>query len=160
MAEVANAPVTLGNYIRVPMDGSISRQTLIHELGHIWQYQTQGTAYISDSIYHQTAATIRTGSRDAAYTVTAQDLQSRSIHNLNAEQQATVIETFFADVSVRNDPNYVRFMREVRSARPLPEAMILEEAAFGPGGGRNMFEDPSSGRDRASGTVPLFRLEF
>src|SRR5262245_39948344 len=45
-AVVANAPTTLGNFIRIPMNGSIDRRTLIHELTHVWQYQTKGTRYI------------------------------------------------------------------------------------------------------------------
>jgi hypothetical protein len=159
-AEVVNAPTTLGNYIRIPMDGAISRRTLIHELAHIWQYQTKGTGYISDSLYHQISATIATGSRDAAYEVTEADLRVSSIHDLPAEKQATVVETFYASAAARTDRNYLRFIGQVRSARPLPENIILEEAAFGPGGGRNMFEDPSRPGSPATGTVPIFRIEF
>jgi hypothetical protein len=160
-AVVANAPTTLGNYIRIPMDGSIDRRTLIHELTHVWQYQTKGTQYISDSVWHQVGATISTGSRNAAYVVTEADLRVSSINSLPAEKQAVIVETFFADPSVRSDPNYARFIEQVRRATPLPESLILEEAAFGPGGGRrNIFEDPlRPGRD-APGTVPILRIEF
>jgi hypothetical protein len=160
-AVVANAPTTLGNFIRIPLNGSINRQTLIHELAHIWQYQTQGTQYISDSICHQVGGAVATGSRNAAYVVTPDDLQSRSIRDLPAEKQAVVVETYFADPSVRTDPNYRRFIEQVRRARPLPENLVLEEAAFGPGGSRrDLFEEPGRGRDTAPGTVPILRLEF
>jgi hypothetical protein len=160
-AVVANAPTTLGNFIRIPMDGSIDRRTLIHELAHVWQYQTKGTQYISDSILHQVGAAIATGSRNAAYTVTEADLRARSIHDLPAEKQAVVVETFFADPGVRADPNYQRFIGQVRRATPLPESLILEEAAFGPGGGRrDLFEDPSRPGGSAPGTVPILRIEF
>ena len=160
-AVVANAPTTLGNFIRIPMNGSIDRQTLIHELTHIWQYQTKGTQYISDSIVHQVGAMISAGTRNAAYNVTESDLRTRSIHDLPAEKQAVVVETFFANVSLRTDANYLRFIGQVRQARPLPESVILEEAAFGPGGGRrDLFEDPTRPGGSAPGTVPIFRLEF
>ncbi|HYP26015.1 MAG TPA: hypothetical protein VE262_04785 [Blastocatellia bacterium] len=160
-AVVANAPTTLGNFIRIPMDGSIDRQTLIHELAHVWQYQTKGTQYISDSLWHQVGAAIGSGSRNAAYDVTEADLRARSIHDLPAEKQAVVIETFFADARARTDANYRRFIQEVRRASPLPESLILEEAAFGPGGGRrDLFEDPSRPGGSAPGTVPILRIEF
>ena len=160
-AVVANAPTTLGNFIRIPMNGSIDRRTLIHELAHIWQYQTKGTGYISDSLFHQAAAAIGSGTRNAAYIVTEADLRVSSINDLPAEKQAVIVETFFADPNVRTDANYMRFIRQVRSARPLPESIILEEAAFGPGGGRrDMFEDPARPGGSAQGTVPILRIEF
>lgn len=160
-AVVANAPTTLGNFIRIPMNGTINRRTLIHELTHIWQYQTKGTAYISDSLFHQAAATITTGSRDGAYQVTEADMRVNSIHNLPAEKQAVIVETFFADQTVRTDPNYMRFVEQVRRARPLPENIILENAAFGPGGGRrDIFEDINRPDSRTQGTIPILRIEF
>lgn len=161
-AVVANAPTTLGNYIRIPMNGTIDRRTLIHELTHIWQYQTKGTAYISDSLFHQAAATITTGSRNGAYQVTEADLRARTIDSLPAEKQAVVVETFFADPNVRTDANYMRFIEQVRRARPLPESIILNEAMFGSGGGRTdiLREGESRSDGRNQGTVPILRLEF
>lgn len=161
-AIVANAPTTLGNYIRIGMHGRISRQTLIHELAHIWQYQTMGTAYISDSVYHQVGATITTGSRNAAYKLSAADLSAGSIYDLTAEKQARVVENYYADPKLRTDPVYEKFIGEVRRARPLPENIIQEEAAFGPGMGHQhlLQDDPGGIIDRAPGTVPLVRIEF
>lgn len=160
-AVVANAPTTLGNFIRIPMNGSIDRRTLIHELTHIWQYQTKGTAYISDSLFHQVAATVTTGSRNGAYAVTEADMRVNSINSLPAEKQAVIVETFYAVPTVRTEADYMRFINQVRSARPLPESIILEEAAFGPGGGRrDMFEDPTRPGGASQGTVPILRIEF
>ena len=160
-AVVANAPTTLGNYIRIPMDGSISRSVLIHELTHIWQYQTRGTRYISDSVCHQVGAAISTGSRSGAYGVTEVDLRARSIDDLPAETQAMIVQTFFQVSDARANPDYQRFIRQVRQARPLPENIILEEAAFGPGGGRrDLFDVPGRPGEPAPGTVPIIRLEF
>src|SRR5262249_40941079 len=52
----------------------------------------------------------------------------------------------------RTDPIYQRFIRQAHRATPLPESLILEEAAFGPGGGRReLFEDPSRPCDSALG---------
>jgi hypothetical protein len=160
-AVVANAPTTLGNYIRVPMNGFVDYQTLIHELAHIWQYQTMGTQYISDSICHQLGARVATGSRDAAYEVTDADLRASSISTLPAEKQAVIVETYFANPAIRSDPNYQRFMKEVRGARPLPESLILEEAVFGPNvGQRNPLNDSGQSADQVPGVVSIFRIEL
>ena len=41
---ILNAPTTLGNQIRVPPGWSFldNKPVLVHEMGHIWQYQTRG----------------------------------------------------------------------------------------------------------------------
>jgi hypothetical protein len=106
-------------------------------LTHIWQYQTKGTAYISDSIWHQVGAAVATGSRNAAYAITDADLHTSSISALPAEKQAVIVETYFANPAVRSDPNYQRFINQVQAARPLPESLVLEEAVFG--GEPNLF---------------------
>lgn len=90
--------------------------TLIHELAHVWQYQTKGPAYISDSAWHQVSAVLATGSRRAAYDLTEADLNAESIHHLPAEKQAVIIECWFANPALREDPDYARFLAEVRTA--------------------------------------------
>lgn len=156
-AAVANAPTTLGNYIRIAPGESMSQSTLVHELAHVWQYQTKGTQYISDSLWHQVRATIATGSRNAAYEVTI--VPRKSIHRYTAEQQAMIIEHYFASPSLQSDPEYVRMIGEVRRARPIPPSLIMEEAAFG--SDTNPFGVPDPSRPNAPlRTIPLFRLEF
>lgn len=113
-ASIVNSPTTLGNVIRTPLEGEIDRVTLIHELAHVWQYQTRGAAYISDSAWHQAGATLTTGSRRAAYELTPADLAAASIHDLPAEKQAVVVERWFADPFLREHPGYRRFLAEVR----------------------------------------------
>lgn len=111
---IANSPVALGNTIRVGGDGAIDRSTLIHELAHVWQYQTGGTFYISDSVYHQLASVFRTGSRRGAYCVRPEDLTTDSIHHLPVEKQAMVIETYFAFPAARTDARFCRLIEEIR----------------------------------------------
>ena len=69
-ARILNAPTTIGNQIRVPygwnFDG-VRRPVLVYEFGHIWQYQTQGTGYMTDSVYHTSRGPIATGDRNVAY---------------------------------------------------------------------------------------------
>jgi hypothetical protein len=84
-AAVANSPTVLGNYIRVSKGGPISPSILIHELAHIWQYQTKGLRYISSSVCQQLSTivdrpTIKTGF---------------SIHDYKAEEQAMIISDYY-----------------------------------------------------------------
>ena len=118
-ASIVNSPATLGNIIRAPQHGEIDRVTLIHELAHVWQYQTRGTAYIFDSVWHQVSATLTTGSRHAAYVLTWEDLAAGSIHDLPAEKQAVIIERWFAQPALRQHPDYTRFLAEVRASSKL-----------------------------------------
>ncbi len=134
-ATVAAAPTTLGNNIRT--SGQMSDATLVHELAHIWQYQNLGSAYISDSLWHQAVATVTTGSRNGAYepNVTA----GRAFTDYQAEQQATIVERWYSLADFRNNALYQVLVDQVRAARPLAEnvrrMLFLEEAAYGPGMG-------------------------
>ena len=114
---VAYTPMALGNTIRIGLHGGIDRPTLIHELAHVWQYQTRGPSYISNSALHQTWSAMRTGSTLAAYEVTDEDLAATSIHDLPAEKQAMIVETWFSSESARRDPRHCRFVEEVRWSR-------------------------------------------
>jgi len=71
------------------------------------------------------------------------------------------VETYFANSAVRSDPDYQRFIKQVRGARPLPENLILEEAVFGPSVGElKLLDDPGRLADRVPGVVPVFRIEL
>ena len=158
---IVNAPTTLGNYIRVSPGERIPRHVLIHELAHIWQFQTKGTAYISDSLWHQAVATIATGSRSAAYQVNI--VPGQSIHDYTAEQQAVIIENYFVDSAKRSDPEYQKMIGEVRRARPIPQSLILEEAALGPAMGSERLRSNIIGEPEpfvGGGNIPLIRVEF
>jgi hypothetical protein len=111
---IVNSPTCLGNIIRVAGGGEIDRITLIHELAHVWQYQTRGAEYISDSAWHQVSAALTTGSRQAAYLISFDDLAAASIFDLPAEKQAVIIERWFADPGLRVHADYRRFLSEVR----------------------------------------------
>ena len=65
---------------------------LIHELAHVWQYQTCGFRYIVSSLSAQLRAWAATGSRHAAYD------WRKALHmpwaRWNAEQQAQCISDY------------------------------------------------------------------
>lgn len=69
--------------------------TLIHELGHVWQYQHGGLAYIPDALQAQAASTIATGDRNAAYDWRSAVQDGKEWKDWNAEQQAEAMEDYF-----------------------------------------------------------------
>ena len=105
----ANAPTTLGNYVRISLESRFDDSTLTHELTHVWQYQTHGTGYISNSMCAQIAGAIGTGSRNAAYEIHPADLRTvRSFSELSAERQARTVEHYFLSTLLQNSDPAVR----------------------------------------------------
>lgn len=154
---VVAAPTTLGNNIRTPQR-DMEQWVLIHELTHVWQYQTQGTRYISMSACAQLRAAIASGDRNAAYSYVPGE---RNITDYGAEQQASIVEDWFKKPALRTEANYMRYIAQVRSARPTMTAQErYNEAMFGDTGrGGRGVPPPPSGLE-PSGTAPLFRVEF
>jgi hypothetical protein len=101
----AGAPKTLGNTIHLRSDWGhfkgdgleltqSGQETLIHEMGHVWQYQNGGLAYIPKSLWAQFKAAIGKGTRDAAYNWREQDKGGVPWEKWNPEQQASAIEEY------------------------------------------------------------------
>ena len=152
---VQGRPYTLGNTIRIPRGTSMNTRTLVHEVAHVWQYQTKGTSYISDSVFHQLT------SGESAYDV--QIVPGQAFSRYAAEQQAVIIERFYANdpAGWRDNPDVVRIMSEVSRAQQLSDEEIRRETWFGPAQQPrvDMFQG-TGGAERPAQTVPLFRLEF
>jgi hypothetical protein len=146
---------TLGNTIRFPTRATVDLRTLVHEATHVWQYQTKGAGYISDSVWHQAAG------GQAAYDVTI--VTGQSIHRYHAEQQAMIVERYYT-----NDPagwatnaDVVRMMAEVRRARPISDLDIQQDILYGPGrGAANPFMTLPTDDRRDPQVMPLIRIEF
>jgi hypothetical protein len=146
---------TLGNAIRAPRSIPLDDRTLIHELAHVWQFQTRGTSYISDSIYHQAVEGA------AAYNVTI--VPGQSILRYGAEQQASIIERYYANdpPGFRDNPDVLRMMEEVRSMRPITEAERQQELIYGPAGPPRGVDFGSGRReDQPAPIVPLIRFQW
>jgi hypothetical protein len=155
-AAVNGRAYTLGNTIRFPVGVPVDVRTLVHETTHVWQYQTKGAGYISDSIWHQA-----TGGQ-AAYTVNI--VPGQSIHSYHAEQQAMIVERYWADdpAGWATNADVVRMIQEVRRARPISALDIQNDIVYGPGGGRgrnNPFMTLPDDR-RPQQLLPLIRVEF
>jgi hypothetical protein len=133
---VVSAPTTLGNTIRVRPGYRMPYAVLIHELTHVWQYQTMGTAYISDSLWHQAAASVTsllsTGRADRSGAYRYRIQPGLSFYRYTAEQQASIVEDYYRLPALRSDAEYQRLIAEVRAARPLNvEQSFWEERAAG-----------------------------
>jgi hypothetical protein len=99
----SGATRTIGNTIYFEddeFDGNTSvltpggRSTLIHELGHVWQYQHGGMEYIPNALGAQAAAYIATGDRSNAYVWRNALNQGLPWAEWNAEQQAEAIQDY------------------------------------------------------------------
>lgn len=99
------APRTIGNTIHLKSSwnhfkGDTMELTeegklaLIHEMGHVWQYQNGGLAYIPESLWAQFKAAIGSGSRGAAYDWRQAHQSGLPWEKWNPEQQAGAIEDY------------------------------------------------------------------
>jgi hypothetical protein len=163
-----------GNLIRISPTQKFEYDDLIHELVHVWQYQTGGSSYISDSMLHQTWSFIKTKDRSGAYSYkevkvdakgvsTASVPQNKSFYDFTAEQQAQLVEEYYKYPAFNADPVYQRLIAEMVRLKGLKGAqtMFLERAA---GLGPREKEIPAlQGFEKpwnASGAAPLVELRF
>jgi hypothetical protein len=99
------APRTIGNTIHLKSDWGHFKDdtleltetgllTLIHEMGHVWQYQNGGLAYIPLSLLAQVKAAVSGGDRGGAYDWRAAHAAGTPWEEWNPEQQAEAIEDY------------------------------------------------------------------
>ena len=100
------APKTLGNTMHMRSEwgganfdenGQLTdsgRELLMHEIGHVWQYQNGGAAYIGDSLWSQLKGFLGGGSRNEAYDWRDAIAKGTAWEDFNPEQQAEAIETY------------------------------------------------------------------
>jgi len=176
-ARIANAPTTLGSYIRVEPGFNFltdnNKATLVHEMTHVWQYQHFGNSYISDALFHQISSMVRTGTRNAAY-MNYQLAADRAFSSYPAEEQATIVEDYYELTHrYQNDPSppawvvqrrpdlpqYERLIATVRQSMPLPDVELYQRTLM-PGltPSRDPMWDTHDHDDIQ--VVPLFRLDF
>ena len=130
---VLAAPTTLANTIRVR--GDITDDTLIHELGHVWQYQTSGLRYVSCALAGQVEGAVGHGNRNWTYEFDPTRTGTR-LADYGPEQQAQIIQNAFILGKLDDMTSfYGPLVAEFRRARPRPHDPgrdIDEAAGLGP----------------------------
>jgi hypothetical protein len=158
---IVNTPTTLGDTIRTA-HGEIDNATLVHELMHVWQYQTQGISYISCSLAGQAQGVVTHWDRNWAYEYEEPGPSSR-LANYGPEQQAMIVETAYQRRLLETG-YYARLIAEVRRARPRPGGMgaAIDDRGLGPRQTAIPFgplsPDPRS--EEMGGTVPQLQWRF
>lgn len=69
-------------------------ELMMHEIGHVWQYQNGGAAYIGDSLWSQFKGWVTGGSRNEAYDWKSAHEAKIPWEDWNPEQQATAVEDY------------------------------------------------------------------
>jgi hypothetical protein len=167
---VGGRPYTLANTIRIPPGADFNTRTLVHETTHVWQYQTKGSGYISDSLWHQAID-------KSAYNVTL--VANQCLSGYTAEQQAVIVEAYYVDQQAKPKspasvssydpsqtydpplgwsllPDVVRMISELQRTRPISDQARLEDRLFGPGG----MPKEIPGGPKLDHVVPILRIEF
>ena len=163
--DVLSAPTTLGDTIRVKTE-TIDNATLIHELMHVWQYQTSGIAYMSCALAGQVQGTIAHGDRNWTYEYKPGTAGTK-LADYGPEQQASIIEDAWKNKKLDDKEFYGRFVEEVRRARPRPKdiARDINERAGTTGPAQRATDyfgpvprDPRS--EEMGGNVPQLQWRF
>jgi hypothetical protein len=86
----------------------------IHELTHVWQGANRRHAldYVFDSVYHQ----VREGSH--AYDLDRNDVGKKSWGEFNAEQQAMIVENWYAGGMLESDEAFTYIKDNIRARNP------------------------------------------
>jgi len=101
----AGSTRTIGNTIEVE-GASMSEHTLIHEAGHVYQYQ-RGDHYVASALWAQFQSTIRHGDRGYAYDYADLVRDNVPFDNWNSEQQAEwIADNRKLPPSRRGEPGY------------------------------------------------------
>lgn len=94
---------TLGNTINMELDEFVpgtfdltpsGKETLIHEMTHVWQYQHEGWTYAPAALWAQLKAWVTDGDRGGAYDWRKPDSDGVPWDDWNPEAQASAVERY------------------------------------------------------------------
>lgn len=93
------------------------RNVFIHELTHVWQghHSRFSWEYMVESMVSQGRAIIMHGDRNKAYEYDLEPLQPWDSYNV--EQQANIVEDWFANGMSESDPRYAFITQNIRAGR-------------------------------------------
>lgn len=123
---------------------------LAHEMGHVWQYQNGGLAYIPSSLIPQLVAAVKGQSRNVAYDWRTAAAKKLPWHEWNAEQQAECISDY--NEALRKVQAGTAKPADYRTcALALPYIELVRRRIGAPGSSRRA---PAAGGATASGGRP------
>ncbi len=132
--------------------------TLIHELGHVWQFQNGGLDYIPSSLIPQAVAGGHGHSRNAAYNWRDAVNNRRPWETWNAEQQAELISDYNEALRRTKADNYppeseqrLADINTISLAEPYIE--LVRQGIGAPGSSRRRRADPAA-EPAAAGATP------
>ena len=108
---------------------------LAHEMGHVWQYQNGGLAYIPSSLIPQLVAAVTGGDRNAAYDWRSAARRGLPWHEWNAEQQAECISDY-NEALRRVNAGTARAADYQTCALALPYIELVRQRIGAPGSSR------------------------
>ncbi len=102
-------------------DSTNYKYLLIHELGHVWQYQTNGWSYIPKSLIAQGVAWVKTGARSNAYRWQDRLSEGKKWEELNPEEQAESIASYFyyREIGNQASPEQLSLKKQLECFIPL-----------------------------------------
>jgi hypothetical protein len=122
---------------------SAGQLTLAHEMGHVWQYQNGGLAYIPSSLIPQIVAGLSGRSRNAAYDWRDAVRNHIDWSQWNAEQQAECISDYNEALQrINADQATLADYETVTLAEPF--IALVRDRIGAPGSSRKRRESPSA----------------
>lgn len=113
---------TIGNTINFPAGDSRSMALMIHELTHVWQYQTTGWTYAPKALWAQATEGYQywEGGDDPDYKLREKALKDaraagKTLTSFNKEQQGDILEDYFKRLQKKEDVSaWQPFVDDVR----------------------------------------------
>jgi hypothetical protein len=101
--------------------GPIAASTMIHELTHVWQYESAGAIYMPQALHAQIAG--EGYGYGGAAGLTARKNAGQGFDSLNREQQASIVEHF--STMHRSDPDSALYAEFVAAASTLSATELI-----------------------------------
>lgn len=109
---------TVGNTIYFPPGGSRNMAFLIHELTHVWQYQTTGWTYAPKAIWAQVTEgySYTEGGKSAKQSLLDARAAGKTLFDYNKEQQGDILRSYFLRLQRSEDTSaWQPFINDIKN---------------------------------------------
>jgi len=108
---------TLGNTINFPTGGSHDMAFMIHELTHVWQYQTTGASYAVKALWAQITEgySYTPSGKTHSEALNEEHQAGKTLYGFNKEQQGDILSDYFKRLQANQDVSaYQPFVDDVK----------------------------------------------